>query len=981
MLRQADSPPTLNELIERFEDAWNACEPPDCPNVADFLPPASADHYEQFVLELLRVDMERRWLGNCRKSLDEYRLEYPTLAKSPECLSALAFEEFRLRAEHHEVPRAEAYGRKYGIDTSQWPLAGETETKALRKWNESTMDILSNQSDRLVSTLVDYPEIGDTFGDFTICEFLGEGKFSKVYLAHQSDLADRPVVLKLAPELLHESDKLARLQHTHIVPIYSLHRQGALHAICMPYFGRETLEHKFHDAQRLNKSPSNQTHPWMLGDEPACCQLVAKLADALHHAHQRGIVHRDLKPANVLIGDDGEPYVLDFNLSESLVVGGPTSLMVGGTLPYMAPEHLEAVLSHAPLDQRCDVYSLGVLLYRMATGRLPFPQFEGNFVEALTRMIRSRRRTFAWRDALAEQGTPDLVSIVDKCLQPDADHRYASAEDLAEDLRRHVNHLPLRHARNRSPRQRGQKWWRRNRHLVSLGSVAAVSAVLLSVFLGVAVWRGHQNQVLTARTEAAEFHQQFPDLRLPLTPSLGEKAPTLRQEAVERIKEALQPFGVLQSGDWKQNANVRLLPEPQQLRTTREMGELLFLMARVGGDASWDRVTDEQSRLTQAANACWMLPTLPHFDRQAAKDRPPHRSEPQLPPSLMLRVQAAQMMAQRNYDAARQFVEQALADEPENAMLWLWLGTLQSYFDESSLAELSFTRCIALAPSSPIGYFQRGAWRLQQNRYREAIEDFSLLLDLRPATPEALFNRGLAYKGTGAYDLALRDFQQALDLGFGGSRIYLARAEIHQQLGDPQAAGQDRQRGIAEEPRDEMGWIVRGMAQLESDHDAATRDLERALALNPNSREALQQMAHIYAEVLGQNDQALVWISRLQAAYPQYAVAAASKAVLLSRLGRDEEAQQSINLALKLGQSAEIYYLVASAYAQLASRSPEMADQAVEAVRTCLNEDSGWFSQLINDGDFAPVRKNAKLNKILAACNVMLHGTDANKAP
>ena len=98
------------------------------------------------------------------------------------------------------------------------------------------------------------------------------------------------------------------------------------------------------------------------------CEFSSQLADGLAHAHHRKIVHRDLKPANILVSDEGYPLILDFNLSEHLVVGGPTSLLVGGTLPYMAPEHLESVLSRDRLDERCDVYSVGVLLYQMITG-------------------------------------------------------------------------------------------------------------------------------------------------------------------------------------------------------------------------------------------------------------------------------------------------------------------------------------------------------------------------------------------------------------------------------------------------------------------------------------------------------------------------------------------------------------------------------------------------------------------------------------
>ncbi len=169
------------------------------------------------------------------------------------------------------------------------------------------------------------------------------------------------------------------------------------------------------------------------------------------------------------------------------------------------------------------------------------------------------------------------------------------------------------------------------------------------------------------------------------------------------------------------------------------------------------------------------------------------------------------------------------------------------------------------------------------------------------------------------------------------------------------------------------------MAQVNDDHDAAIADFEMAVELNPRCRDAMQNLAHIYAEVLGQNEEALKWMERVEATYPDYATAAASKAVLLARLSRDEEAGRCIDRALELSHSAETYYLVASAYAQMAARAPELADQAVDALRACLNQDRSWFGRVIYDVDFTPIKTNPNLNKILAACNVMVNGESANE--
>src|SRR5262249_5384610 len=116
------------------------------------------------------------------------------------------------------------------------------------------------------------------------------------------------------------------------------------------------------------------------------------LADGLAHAHERGILHRDFKPANILLTDDGQPMPLDFNLAQDTkLVSQPATAQVGGTLTYMAPEQIEAFRTQTALpDSRSDVYSLGVVLYKLLTGRSPYPAHVGSMKEILGKMIQDR---------------------------------------------------------------------------------------------------------------------------------------------------------------------------------------------------------------------------------------------------------------------------------------------------------------------------------------------------------------------------------------------------------------------------------------------------------------------------------------------------------------------------------------------------------------------------------------------------------------
>src|SRR5262249_31055135 len=127
----------------------------------------------------------------------------------------------------------------------------------------------------------------------------------------------------------------------------------------------------------------------------AILQIGARLADGLAHAHARGIIHRDLKPANVLLSDDGQPMLLDFNLAaDTKAPCQRAAALVGGTLPYMAPEQLEALRDGAgprPADPRSDLYALGLILHELLTGVHPFPIRRGAVEEVIPLMAEDRR--------------------------------------------------------------------------------------------------------------------------------------------------------------------------------------------------------------------------------------------------------------------------------------------------------------------------------------------------------------------------------------------------------------------------------------------------------------------------------------------------------------------------------------------------------------------------------------------------------------
>jgi len=313
-----------------------------------------------------------------------------------------------------------------------------------------------------------------TIGSFRIVRRLGEGGMGIVYEAEQEH-PRRTVALKviksglddprLARRFEQELLALGRLQHPGIAQIYEagIAENGA---DPQPYFAMEFIRGKplleYADAHQLNTVQR--------------LNLIDKVCDAVHHAHQRGIIHRDLKPGNILVDETGQPKVLDFGVARATDcdtrITHQTDLgLIVGTLAYMSPEQVLA--DPLELDTRSDVYSLGVVLYEMLARRLPY-KVSPKLTEAV-RTIQEEEPTPLGSISGAFRG--DIETIVGKALEKDKTRRYSSAAELAADIQRHLLDEPIM-ARPASTIYQLQKFARRHKPLVF--GVAAVFIVLVA---------------------------------------------------------------------------------------------------------------------------------------------------------------------------------------------------------------------------------------------------------------------------------------------------------------------------------------------------------------------------------------------------------------------------------------------------------------------------------------------------------------------
>lgn len=664
-----------------------------------------------------------------------------------------------------------------------------------------------------------FPAVGEVLGDFRLVQELGRGAQGVVYLARQQTLSDRPVVLKLSQRKTREHLSLARLQHTHIIPLHAIYEFPArnLIAMCQPYLGGTTLEHILDklkdiplnkrtgqsilhvlDAEQMNSHQENTTHSsfrrllTLCSYVDAICLIGACLADGLQYAHEHDLVHLDIKPSNVLLTADAQPMLLDFHLAlQPLSAGASAPEWFGGTPAYVAPEHAAACYAarHGrPLPEAvgpsADLYSLGKLLYVALAGAA----------------TGTTATVSALRNQYPEVGT-GLSDIIQKCMQPDPKHRYPSAMALATDLRRHLGQLPLLGVPNRNWHERWQKWKRRTPFAtLVVGMVFALISgfIILSVMIFDRVQnaendllhgqellkRGFHSEALYTLSHGKERLQVLPGfsgLRSELDHAIMEtnrgnavanltKITEKLQYRVEKTNHATadqQAWDAQCKTMWDQR---ELIAGPNREGLTEMVRETLmdFVVLWLETNNAGMGNKEDPRGLAIIAEAEQLLGSSPILERQRrlvqGKENDAVGIE-QAGSAWEKVIWGRSLLRSGEWQKAASLFQKAVDARPDDFWPNYYLGICSYQMQQYQEALRWFSVAVALAPGSAECYYNRGLTFLALDHPDQACHEYDKALEVRPDFGAASLNRGHIYYSKKEYPKALADFEHALNHG------------------------------------------------------------------------------------------------------------------------------------------------------------------------------------------------------------------------
>jgi tetratricopeptide (TPR) repeat protein len=811
-------------------------------------------------IPLLQAELRQRWQRGDHVRVEQYLEQRPELRSHPEALLDLIYYEIVLREESGETPAPAEYLERFPLFETELRQLFDVHRALGTDWLAAAptpTEIVAGPAPRVVGRPTPGPAAGPRY---EILAELGRGGMGVVHKARQTGL-NRLVAVKTILAGVHagpqelarfkaEAEAVARLQHPNIIQIHAVEEQDDLPCLVL----------ELAEGGSLQRQMESGPQPFA-----RAAGLVEALARAVHYAHQRGVIHRDLKPSNVLLAADGTPKITDFGLAK-LLDGQPGPTSTGGLLgtpDYMSPE--QAAGKGKQTGPATDVYALGAMLYEMLTGR---PPFKGSSVLETLVQVRAQDPTAPGR--LRPQCPRDLETVCLKCLEKDPARRYLTAEALADDLRRFLNHEPIL-ARPVSPWRRAAKWARRRPAAAALLAVSVAAALsLLAITAWSAVREGERlarlrsdaltaeraGQRALARQDWAEAKQHFAVAlaRVGSEPSLQELRATLEdlhEQAGRRLREQQERHRLAQlcrdflglSDDVLIHAVDDLSPtqlffiDPEATQKAAEdSARRALAVVRLDPSARGAWVPDpgltEPEKAEVAADAYKVLLVLADtVARRSPSGEEACREALRLldraleigPRTRSCVMRRAAILQRLGDEAGAQRERERAAALPIREDLDYFLTGLEHYRQgKLDMARRAFENAIAARPNYFWAHAYLAVCNLRDRKWERGKDHLDVCLVQRPDFSWALLLRGYAQCESGALEAAAIDFRQA-------------------------------ERALERAPHAKASYVLcvnRGLLHLKCGKlQEAAADLERAARLFPGQYAARLNLARVYEKM------------------------------------------------------------------------------------------------------------------------------------
>jgi tetratricopeptide (TPR) repeat protein/serine/threonine protein kinase len=782
------------------------------------LPPVGDPLRLPALLGMVQIDLKQRWQHGHKVALESYLKNLPELGTADTVAASLVEAEYEARL---------------ALDKADWSDLARRfprQSSEVRQRLERTLGNSAQSGPAAASSAQGNTEPAhhsapaaqpnDQFGPYRIVKKLGEGGMGSVYLAHDTRL-DRPVALKVPhfdpkdtsgtrERFYREARAAATLNHPNICAVHEVGQVGETLYLSMAFIEGKSLDKVFGPGKR---PPQRQA-----------ALLVRKIALALAEAHKRNVVHRDLKPSNIMINQRSEPVIMDFGLARRVDEKDSRLTQEGaliGTPAYMPPEQVRGEID--ALGFLCDVYSLGVLLYELLAGRLPF---EGGTAKVLAQVLTQEARPpSSWRPDVE----PALEAICLKAMAKQAKDRFESMSAFAQALTDYLKH----------PTQSG-----------SQPAPAAGREDTLAAPLDVPA-SNEAMETLDAPAAPATFSPARDGEKTNARPARADTVkpePERKRTHAARKEEPPDEVEMVEEKSSKRSrsgSGVRCRPRKES--STEASGAARWLLLG-GGLAVF---------LIAGVTAAFLLRGGRRNRETAAIQQPaeqPGKNEEVKPVSsgpndeaLANYQKGLDAFNRKDYDAALPFLHDAIRLAPAYVPAHAQRGRVYAAKGDMNQAIADYTEAIKLDAGNAQVLNARAEAYLAKKDHQHALEDCNAALKLESNYAAGYNNRGRAYRELKKPEQAIADFTQALRHDPKMAIAYNNRALAFQDQKNHESAFADFAAALKLDPRLFLAYFNRArLYNQRKESQKAIADYSEALKIDPRHFDCLNERGVLY---------------------------------------------------------------------------------------------------------------------------------------